>query len=278
MPGGTNKPEPSATIAPSAVFTTVAILNSLVFSAGATLTGLVSLALSTFSVTNAVITSLIATNIGATSNRVATLYASLVDSVSGLFVDLTTTRLRVKNTYNAYTGPVIQSISSSAPYSGNIYQIGSTEAIAGSVDGNLFANPEPCGFSVSVPVVFGAASGFWYKWMDAIPLTRYDYGRLGIGTFSGGIFTAAYPGMYHVLALFSCANPLSTQFDARYVTSYLGSQTTYLGSVTRNNNLYNTQVTFVTYLPVGGTLRVEIYVNGAVASFGTLSRLDIWRI
>lgn len=270
-------------VTPSPTYSTfnfVQITNSLVFAAGATLTGLSSLALSTF--------------VAATAN-ISNLTSDIVSASTAYFGGITTgsavvsgsvelSQLRVSNPFNNYNGPVASVLNCSRPYSGNVYQIGSSQTAAGYLDGNLYANPEPMGMiltytsnvslNVGTRVMLSTSFGFVYQ---------ENFGRLGIGTFTNGVFTPAHAGMYYFLPVFVVTNPSGTTIEVSYVSSYLGS-VRYVGSLPRapNNSYYSYfQTPFTTYLRPSDTLNINMLVQLADANFvwsPSFSRLEIWRV
>jgi len=300
--GGCVRPERATISVGSGAFSFLSIYNQLIFASGATITGLSTLILGTVTASTVIaallqavsaqIGVLIADSITAlsatiTSLSVSTLSASSIDSGSAVVTgSVTLGTLRVSNAFNSNNGPVVSVLNSSRPYTGNVYQIGSSFGASSYIDGNLFANPEPVGLSVSYNVPSFTLFVGTSVWGNRAGVYTQTYGRLGVGTFVSGVFTPAYAGMYHFNPVFCCLSPSTTQFDVTYTNSYIGS-TRYLGSVTRNNNLFNTQTPFVTYMRAGDTCVVEVIVIGGSALFQSstagagnafnTSRLEIWR-
>jgi len=274
---------------PNGAFGFVTIYNQLIFASGATITGLSTLILGTVTAST-----VIAALLQAVSAQIGELIAQDIvtntfNAVSAYVTGSVNARtLEISNSQNLLGGPVIQSISATKPYTGNIFQIGSTFSLTTGRDGNLFANPEPIGMAVSYNFAnFGYATGGPFKWCDTTFPYIQTYGRLNVGTFVNGVFTATYAGLYHFNPVFCCLNPTVTQFDILYFTTAI-PDSRYLGSVTRVNNLLNTQTPFVTYLAAGDSCTIQLYVTIAQANFqggtvaaGTVfrtSRLEIWRV
>jgi len=287
MPGGACKAEPAAMIAPNGVFSTLTILNSLVFSAGATLTGLASLALSTLTST-----SIAATIIGSASSYVSQLYASTCNFVTVSTNSIASRVLQISNPLNSVTPNIISCIGYSAPYSRNMYQIGTStndyNLVLSSQAGYLVKYPGP--FPVVVNYLSSPSGVTTTLWTGGVSVQQFGF---NCGTFntSNGLFTAAYDGLYNFYNFLVVSNtPTITDIVLNVTSSNFGIQR--IGTIIRpttGSYYLSLGVPFTTFLPAGGTIYFTLDVLTSIStsisllsgdisgSSGAFSRLQIWR-
>jgi len=238
-----------------------------------------------------------ATALGTTATKIGSLFVTSVGSASSLVTSLYTSvascrNLQISNPLNSITPSVLTCIGYSAPYSRNMYQIGTSTG-----DYNLVLSSQ-AGYLVKYPgpypvVLYYTASPTGVTatlWRIGINVQQFGF---NCGTFdsTNGMFTAAYDGLYNFHNFLMVSNNSAlTDLVVNAVSSTLGVQRIGTGVRPTTGTTYlSIGLPYTTFLPAGGTIYFTITVcttnstpvslifDESPNSLGTYSRLQIWR-